>query len=98
MDTHVQSWAQKFREHSDSDATIQSMGKYFTCTYMLDMETAKVIVDMRDGKVNDINVNPAPSIATNSPFGQVPPRGKNLAWRRHRQCSMVSGRLRSGRI
>ncbi|AGN82531.1 hypothetical protein G7017_22720 [Pseudomonas fulva] len=60
MDTHVQSWAQKFREHSDSDATIQSMGKYFTCTYMLDMETAKVIVDMRDGKVNDINVNPAP--------------------------------------
>lgn len=59
MEANAESWAQQFRELSDSDATIQSMGKYFTCTYMLDMESVKVIIDMHDGKVNGINVNPA---------------------------------------
>ncbi|KIL02661.1 hypothetical protein QX25_20965 [Stutzerimonas stutzeri] len=60
METHAESWASKFRDFSDSDATIQSMGRYFTCTYLLDMETAKVIIDMHDGKVKAINVTPAP--------------------------------------
>ena len=59
METDVKKWAESFRKLTDSDETIQSMGKYFTCTYLLDMELAKVIVQMHDGKVKDINVDPA---------------------------------------
>ena len=60
MATNVKAWADSFRKLTDSDETIQSMGKYFTCTYLLDMESAKVIVQMDDGKVKDINLEPAP--------------------------------------
>lgn len=51
-------WALKFSEASDTDATIGAMARYFTCTYMLDMETEKVIVEMIDGKVYRINITP----------------------------------------
>lgn len=51
-------WALKFSEASDTDATIGAMARYFTCTYMLDMETEKVIIEMIDGKVYRINITP----------------------------------------
>jgi hypothetical protein len=36
METDVQSWADNFRKLSDTDPVIQCMGKYFTCSYLLD--------------------------------------------------------------
>jgi hypothetical protein len=60
MTTDVKSWASKFRSLTNNDETIQSMGKYYTCTYMLDMGERKVIVEMHDGKVKDINIEPQP--------------------------------------
>ena len=60
MATDLNAWAESFRKLTDSDETIQSMSKYFTCTYLLDMELAKVIVQMEDGKVKEINLDPAP--------------------------------------
>ena len=56
----IDAWVQKFRQLSDSDPAIQSMGKYFTCSYLWDMEEAKVLVEMHDGKVKSINTNPEP--------------------------------------
>ena len=60
MSTDVNSWASKFKAMTNSDETIQSMGKYYTCTFMFDMGERKVIVDMHDGKVKDINTEPQP--------------------------------------
>lgn len=60
MTADPQAWADEFRKSSDNDATIRAMAKHFTCTYMLDMDETKVIVDMRDGVVHDIGVAPAP--------------------------------------
>ncbi len=60
MTADPQSWAGNFREASDSDATIQAMPRYFTCVYMLDMGETKIIIDMRDGVVHDVNTAPAP--------------------------------------
>lgn len=60
MAIEARAWAESLRKLTDSDPTIQCMGKYFTCTYLLDMEKAKVIIDMHDGKVKNINVDPAP--------------------------------------
>jgi hypothetical protein len=56
----VRDWAQRFSEASDRDQTIGAMARYFTCTYLWDMGAAKVIVEMIDGKVYRINVDPGP--------------------------------------
>jgi len=60
MSIDVKSWASKFRTATNSDEAIQSLGKYYTCTFMLDMGERKVIVEMHDGKVKDINTDPQP--------------------------------------
>jgi hypothetical protein len=60
MPMDVKTWANKFKSASDSDQTIGAMAKYYTCTYMWDMEERKVIVEMHDGKVKNINTDPQP--------------------------------------
>lgn len=60
MAVDVKTWASKFKNLTDNDETIQCMGKYYTCTFMYDMTDRKVIVEMHDGKVKNINTDPAP--------------------------------------
>lgn len=60
MAVDVKTWAGKFKNLSDNDETIQSMGKYYTCRFMYDMQDRKFIVDMHDGKVKEINTDPQP--------------------------------------
>ena len=56
----VRDWAVRFGEASDRDPTIGAMARYFTCRYLWDMGPAKVIVEMRDGRVHSINTDPQP--------------------------------------
>ena len=56
----VRDWAVRFGEASDRDPTIGAMARYYTCTYLWDMGTVKVIVQMVDGKVYRINTDPQP--------------------------------------
>ena len=56
----MESWAKKYEELTNGDETIGAMAKYYTCSFMFDMEKAKVIIEMHDGKVKNINTNPAP--------------------------------------
>ncbi len=56
----LRDWAIRFSEASDRDQTIGAMARYFTCSYLWDMGTAKVIVEMVDGKVYRINTDPQP--------------------------------------
>lgn len=60
MSIDIKSWASKFASLTNSDETIQAMGKYYTCTFMWDMGDRKVIIEMHDGKVKNINTNPQP--------------------------------------
>ena len=60
MAVDVKTWASKFKNLTDNDDTIQCMGKYYTCSFMYDMTERKVIVEMHDGKVRNINTDPAP--------------------------------------
>jgi hypothetical protein len=53
-------WAQEFVEVTNGDVEIQNHGKYYSCSYLLDMETDKYLVRMHEGQVEDIVVNPAP--------------------------------------
>ena len=58
MSTELDSWAEKYEELTNNDETIKAMSKYYTCSFMFDMEKAKVIIEMHDGKVKNINTNP----------------------------------------
>ena len=60
MAVDVKTWASKFKNLTDNDETIQCMGRYYTCSFMYDMTDCKVIVEMHDGKVKNINTDPAP--------------------------------------
>jgi hypothetical protein len=56
----AEQWAQDFSRATDEDPEIGAHGKYYSCSYMLDMDEQKIIVDMHRGKVEKINLNPAP--------------------------------------
>ena len=60
MSSGLDNWAKKYEEATNSDETIGSMAKYYSCSFMFDMEKAKVIIEMHDGKVKNINTNPGP--------------------------------------
>lgn len=56
----VLEWAEKFRSTSDSDAELQAHGKFYTCTFLLDLDEHTVLVDMLDGKVRNLVIDPGP--------------------------------------
>ena len=60
MAVDVKTWAGKFKSLTDSNETIQCMGRYYTCRFMYDMTERKVIIEMHDGKVKEINTDPQP--------------------------------------
>ena len=60
MSAELEKWAKKYEDLTNSDETIGAMAKYYTCSFMFDMEKAKVIIEMHDGKVKNININPSP--------------------------------------
>lgn len=58
--TPTQQWLETFTEANDSDPEIGAHGKYFTCSYLLDMEDHSFVVRMNAGKVAEITVDPGP--------------------------------------
>lgn len=53
-------WAEEFSRVTDDDPEISAHGRHYSCTYMLDMTDRRVIVEMHRGKVEGINLEPAP--------------------------------------
>ncbi|HEX4362227.1 MAG TPA: hypothetical protein VH141_32140 [Pseudonocardia sp.] len=53
-------WGAAFTDASDTDPEIQAHGKYFTCSYLLDMAEHTVVVRMVSGKVAALTLDPGP--------------------------------------
>ena len=53
-------WARAFTEASNRDPEIQAHGRYFTCTYLLDMAEHTFVVRVESGKVVQVAVDPGP--------------------------------------
>lgn len=53
-------WADAFARATNSDPEIQAHGKYFTCSYQLDMTDHHFVVQMSGGRVVDIAIDPGP--------------------------------------
>ncbi|MFS0647398.1 hypothetical protein [Siminovitchia sp. 179-K 8D1 HS] len=56
----VNQWSTRFKEVNDENEELNAHGKYFTCTFLLDMETKKVLIQMHEGKVERIIIDPGP--------------------------------------
>jgi hypothetical protein len=56
----AQDWARSFTEATNADPEIQAHGKYFTCSYLLDMAEHAVVVRVVSGKVVDVAIDPGP--------------------------------------
>ncbi|WP_234402048.1 hypothetical protein [Thermobifida halotolerans] len=50
----------EFRRLSDSDPEIQAHGKYFSCSFLWDMEEKKFLVRMHRGRIEELIVDPGP--------------------------------------
>ena len=46
MSIDVKSWAKKYKELTEKDETIKAMAKYYTCSFLFDMGSVKVIIEM----------------------------------------------------
>ena len=57
---NMQDWVNAFRQANDNDQAIQAEGKYFSCSYLLDMEQHRFLVQMHRGKVENVLVDPEP--------------------------------------
>ncbi len=60
MKGELKAWASKFEALTNGDETIAAMSKYYTCTFIYDMEEARILIEMHDGKVKRIDTNPGP--------------------------------------
>lgn len=53
-------WARSFAAATNADPEISAHGKYFSCSYLLDMTDHQFVVQMIGGRVADIAVDPGP--------------------------------------
>ena len=60
MTSSPEDWAGAFTNLTNEDPELGAHGKFYSCSYMLDMGERKVIVDMHRGKVEKINLDPEP--------------------------------------
>ncbi len=53
-------WVGEFTRVSNEDPEIQAHGKYYTCSFLLDMEEHQFLIRMNAGKIEEILVDPGP--------------------------------------
>lgn len=56
----IAEWVSALTEANNADPEISAHGKYFTCSYLLDMESHTFVVQVDRGKIVDIAVDPGP--------------------------------------
>ena len=56
----VQNWVGEFTRASNEDPELQAHGKFYTCSFLLDMEEHTFQVAMHSGEVEEILVDPGP--------------------------------------
>ena len=60
MTVAADQWTTRFKEANDTNEELNAHGKFFTCSYLLDMETTKVLIRTHAGKIENITINPGP--------------------------------------
>lgn len=53
-------WVEEFTRVCNQDEELQAHGRFFTCSYLLDMEERSYLVVMHGGRVEEVLVDPGP--------------------------------------
>lgn len=53
-------WMDTFRALSDNDEELQANGKYYSCSFLLDMQEHCFVIEMNNGKIEKVTVDPGP--------------------------------------
>jgi hypothetical protein len=53
-------WADAFEQATTDDPLIAAHGRHYSCKYMLDMEEERFIVEMHEGRAEQIKLDPPP--------------------------------------
>jgi hypothetical protein len=56
----IDEWVRSFVEATNGDPEIRAHGKFFTCSYLLDMGEHRFVVRLDGGKILDVAVDPKP--------------------------------------
>jgi hypothetical protein len=56
--TELVRWGESFQKATDEDPELDAHGKYYTCSYLLDMQEHSVLVKMHAGKTEEIVFDP----------------------------------------
>jgi len=56
----LRDWSEKFRAVSDEDVELQAHGKFYSCSFLLDMGERRILVRMNRGKVDGLFMDPEP--------------------------------------
>lgn len=56
----IAEWVAALTEVTNADPEISAHGKYFSCSYLLDMETHTFVVEIERGKIVNIAIDPGP--------------------------------------
>ena len=48
MSAELENWAKKYEDLTNNDDTIGAMAKYYTCTFMFDMEKALSLIHISE--------------------------------------------------
>ncbi len=60
MMTQIDSWIERFSEVCDNDPELQVHGTLYSCTYLLEIGDRQIVVTMRNGSVETVEVDPGP--------------------------------------
>ena len=85
-------WADAFAQASNTDPEIQAHGKYFTCSYLLDMAERTFVVEVSRGKVVNVAIDPGP-LDVAYQFAHTRERRYLAELRRSRACADVPRHL-----
>lgn len=53
-------WVEEFQRISNQDPELQAHGKFYSCSFLLDMEEHRFVVGVNRGKVEEVVVDPQP--------------------------------------
>lgn len=56
----VRAWAERFMKRSDEDEELNAHGKFYTCSFLLDLGERHIVLHMNRGKVDELVVDPGP--------------------------------------
>lgn len=76
-------WIEEYGKALEKDPEWNVIGKYFNCTYMIEVDQERCILSFRDGKLVEINDNPLLGPLYNKDWWEFAVRAPRSTWEKY---------------